>query len=403
VRVSAGTQSTRATGDLKDAAKLGLPRNKGGHHADSCSRDRRPASPGKLRLAGRRCPTAARATVMVRRPWLGRPVVSSPLRLLQPPPLRLAWLRPRSRGRLLPWLANPIPQHCRVKAHAERPTIRLEHLFRVVDADGQLERQSSSSSATADSPDRSRATGDIAGSALRLGYATAAHRPPATTSTTAPNGMFAPRSSGKDLSTLPIRALHDTTVESKRLIKTIVTTAGAQLSYYKGWLDGPAAWASWAPRRGSPTTTTASSPAGGWANRPHSHALRRGFARQVVLARNPDMAISPEEGAAGQRSGDEQVQHAGARPSLNNPEQCTFDCLRRCSAKGAESNECPDGRPQVKAVEMFLPAASRTGKRRSDLRGSGCSAIRLDAECAAIRTSRTINGLPCASGAFQNA
>ena len=89
--------------------------------------------------------------------------------------------------------------------------------------------------------------------------------------------------------------------------------------------------------------------AGALANR-HIHMHTAGFARQVVLARNPDMAISPEKAQLVSEAVMNKCDtlHEGF---LNNPRQCTFD-FSSLVCKGAESNECLTP-PQLKIVEMF--------------------------------------------------
>jgi feruloyl esterase len=134
-------------------------------------------------------------------------------------------------------------------------------------------------------------------------------------------------------------------VESKRLIKQMYSR-NVQLSYYKGCSTGG--------RMGIMAATRFPDDydgiiAGALANR-HIHMHTAGFARQVVLARNPDMAVSPEKAQMVSEAVMNKcdVLHEGF---LNNPEQCTFD-FSTLLCKGAESNECLT-QPQQKAVEMF--------------------------------------------------
>jgi feruloyl esterase len=180
--------------------------------------------------------------------------------------------------------------------------------------------------------------------ALRLGYATAATDTGHNVND-GPNGMFALGHAEKIVD-FAYRALHDTTVESKRLIRTMYSRP-VQLSYYKGCSTGG--------RMGIMAATRFPDDydgviAGALANR-HIHMHTAGFARQVVLARNPDMAISPEKAQLVSEAVMNKCDtlHEGF---LNNPEQCTFDFSTLLCKNGAESNECLTP-PQLKAVEMF--------------------------------------------------
>jgi len=179
--------------------------------------------------------------------------------------------------------------------------------------------------------------------ALRLGYATAATDTGHNTAD-GPNGMFALGHPEKIVD-FAYRALHETTVESKRLIRTFYNRT-PQYSYYKGCSTGG--------RQGIMAATRFPDDydgiiAGALANR-HIHMHTAGSARQIELARHPDMAISPEKA---QMVSDAVMNkcdllHEGF---LNNPQQCTFD-FSKFLCKGAESNECLT-QPQLKAVEMF--------------------------------------------------
>ena len=179
--------------------------------------------------------------------------------------------------------------------------------------------------------------------ALRLGYATAATDTGHNTAD-GPNGMFALGHPEKIVD-FAYRALHETTVESKRLIRTFYNRT-PQYSYYKGCSTGG--------RQGIMAATRFPDDydgiiAGALANR-HIHMHTAGSARQIELARHPDMAISPEKA---QMVSDAVMNkcdtlHEGF---LNNPQQCAFD-FSKFLCKGAESNECLT-QPQLKAVEMF--------------------------------------------------
>jgi feruloyl esterase len=176
--------------------------------------------------------------------------------------------------------------------------------------------------------------------ALRLGYATAA----TDTGHQGGDGMFALGHPEKIVD-FAYRALHETTVESKRLIKAMYSR-NAQLSYYKGCSTGG--------RMGIMAATRFPDDydgiiAGALANR-HIHMHTAGFARQVVLARNPDMAISPEKAKfvsdAVMNKCD--ALHEGF---LNNPKQCTFD-FSALACKGPESDQCLTP-AQLRSVDMF--------------------------------------------------
>src|SRR5436190_9824029 len=124
--------------------------------------------------------------------------------------------------------------------------------------------------------------------ALRLGYATAATDTGHNVSD-GPNGMFALGHPEKIVD-FAYRALHDTTVESKRLIKTMYSR-NVQMSYYKGCSTGGREGVMAAQRYPDDYDGII---AGALANR-HIHMHTAGFARSVVLARNPEMAVSPEK------------------------------------------------------------------------------------------------------------
>jgi len=179
--------------------------------------------------------------------------------------------------------------------------------------------------------------------ALRLGYATAATDTGHNTAD-GPNGMFALGHPEKIVD-FAYRALHETTVESKRLIRTFYNRT-PQYSYYKGCSTGGRQAIMAATRFPDDYDGII---VGALANR-HIHMHTAGSARQIELARHPDMAISPEKA---QMVSDAVMSkcdtlHEGF---LNNPQQCTFD-FSKFLCKGAESNECLT-HPQLKAVEMF--------------------------------------------------
>jgi feruloyl esterase len=235
---------------------------------------------------------------------------------------------------------EPIPQHCRVKLTL-KPTsdsnIYSELWMPTDNWNGKL---------------LVVGNGGFAGSiqgygdmqvALRLGYATAATDTGHNVND-GPNGMFALGHPEKIVD-FAYRALHDTTVESKRLIKQMYSRS-AQYSYYKGCSTGGRMAIMAATRFPDDYDGIIG---GALANR-HIHMHTAGFARQVVLARNPDMAISPEKAQmvteAVMNTCD--TLHEGF---LNNPKQCTFD-FSTLLCKGTENNECLT-QPQLKTVEMF--------------------------------------------------
>jgi len=179
--------------------------------------------------------------------------------------------------------------------------------------------------------------------ALRLGYATAA-TDTGHNAADGPGGMFALGHPEKIVD-FAYRAVHETTVESKRLIKAYYDRA-AQYSYFKGCSTGGRQAVMAAQRFPDDYDGII---AGALANR-HIHMHTAGSARQIVLARHPDMAIPAEKA--------EMVNHAVMSTCdtlregfLNNPQQCTFS-FASLLCKGAESNDCLTP-AQLKAVEMF--------------------------------------------------
>src|SRR6185436_1418526 len=181
---------------------------------------------------------------------------------------------------------EPIPQHCRVKLTL-KPTsdsnIYSELWMPTDNWNGKL---------------LVVGNGGFAGSiqgygdmqiALRLGYATAAtDTGHSAADGPVSGGMFALGHPEKIVD-FAYRALHDTTVESKRLIKTMYSRS-VQMSYYKGCSTGGRMGIRAAIRFPDDYDGII---AGALANR-HIHMHTAGFARQVELARNPDMALSPE-------------------------------------------------------------------------------------------------------------
>jgi feruloyl esterase len=159
------------------------------------------------------------------------------------------------------------------------------------------------------------------------------------------------------------RALHETTVESKRLIRDFYNRT-PQYSYYKGCSTGGRQAIMAATRFPDDYDGII---AGALANR-HIHMHAAGSARQIELARHPDMAISPEKA---QMVSDAVMSkcdtlHEGF---LNNPRQCTFD-FSTLACKGVESNECLT-LSQLKAVEMFYGGVKNSRGEASSRAGAG--------------------------------
>src|SRR5262245_53418329 len=124
--------------------------------------------------------------------------------------------------------------------------------------------------------------------AMRLGYATAATDTGHNTAD-GPNGMFALGHPEKIVD-FAYRAVHETTVTAKRLIKGYYDR-NAQYSYFKGCSTGGRQAVMAAQRFPDDYDGII---AGALANR-HIYMHTAGSARQIVLARHPDMAISPEK------------------------------------------------------------------------------------------------------------
>src|SRR4051794_14550576 len=124
--------------------------------------------------------------------------------------------------------------------------------------------------------------------ALRLGYA-AAGSDAGHTAAEGPNGMFALGHPEKIVD-FSHRAVHETTVTSKALIKEFYARA-AQYSYFKGCSTGGRQAVMAAQRFPEDYDGIIG---GALANR-HIHMHTAGSARQILLARNPDQAISPEK------------------------------------------------------------------------------------------------------------
>jgi feruloyl esterase len=179
--------------------------------------------------------------------------------------------------------------------------------------------------------------------ALRLGYAAAA-TDTGHNAADGPNGMFALGHPEKIVD-FADRAAHETTVKAKELIKTFYDRS-VQYSYFKGCSTGGRMAVMAAQRHPDDYDGIIG---GALANR-HIQMHTAGFARQVILARNPDMAISPAKA---------QMVNAAVMAKcdtykegfLNNPRQCSFD-FSTLLCKGADGDNCLT-KPQLAAVDMF--------------------------------------------------
>jgi Tannase and feruloyl esterase len=235
---------------------------------------------------------------------------------------------------------EPIPQHCRVKLTLKPSAdsnISSELWMPTDNWNGKL---------------LVVGNGGFAGSiqgygdmqiALRLGYATAA-TDTGHNAADGPNGMFALGHPEKIVD-FAYRAVHETTVESKRLIKAYYDRA-ARYSYFKGCSTGGRQAVMAAQRFPEDYDGII---AGALANR-HIHMHTAGSARQIVLARHPDMAIAPEKAQMVNNAVMNQCDTL-KEGFLNNPQQCSFS-FSSLLCKGAESNECLTP-AQLKSVEMF--------------------------------------------------
>lgn len=278
---------------------------------------------------------------------IGADVVAAGVFVPPPPPVApaapLAGARGRGRGAAPatpPPPPEPIPQHCRVKLTLKPSAdsnIYSELWMPTDNWNGKL---------------LVVGNGGFAGSiqgygdmqiALRLGYATAA-TDTGHSAADGPNGMFALGHPEKIVD-FAYRAVHETTVESKRLIKAFYDR-GVQYSYFKGCSTGGREAVMAAQRFPDDYDGIIG---GALANR-HIHMHTAGSARQIVLARNPDMAISAEKAQMVNEAVMNKCDtlHEGF---LENPKQCSFD-FSTLLCKGAESNECLTP-AQLKAVEMF--------------------------------------------------
>jgi feruloyl esterase len=224
--------------------------------------------------------------------------------------------------------------------------------------------------------------------ALRLGYATAA-TDTGHSAADGPNGMFALGHPEKIVD-FADRAVHETTVKSKQLIKEFYDRS-PQYSYFKGCSTGGREAVMAAQRHPDDYDGIIG---GALANR-HIQMHTAGFARSVNLARNPDQAVPPAKA---------QMVTAAVLAKcdtfkegfLNNPRQCSFD-FSTLLCKGAEGDNCLT-KPQLQSVETFYGGLKNS---KGELIFSGQV---LGNPMPALRSSDTINVIDTVRiWGFQNA
>jgi feruloyl esterase len=223
--------------------------------------------------------------------------------------------------------------------------------------------------------------------ALRLGYATAA-TDTGHSAADGPNGMFALGHPEKIVD-FAYRAVHETTVKSKQLIKEFYDRA-PQYSYFKGCSTGGRQAVMAAQHYPEDYDGIIG---GALANR-HVHMHTAGFGRSVNLARNPDQALTPAKAqmvtAAVMNKCDTMKEGF-----LNNPRQCSFD-FSTLLCKGADGDTCLT-KPQLRAVETFYGGLKNS---KGDLIFSGQA---LGNAMPAPRINPTINVIDTVRiWAFQN-
>ncbi len=230
--------------------------------------------------------------------------------------------------------------------------------------------------------------------ALRLGYAAAA-TDTGHNAADGPNGMFALGHPEKIVD-FSDRAVHETTVKSKQLIKEFYDRV-PQFSYFKGCSTGGREAVMAAQRHPDDYDGIIG---GALANR-HIQMHTSGFARSVNLARNPDQAVSPAKArmvtAAVMNKCDTLKDGF-----LNNPRQCTFD-FSTLLCKGGPAGGQADGdtcltKPQLQAVEDYYGGLKNS---KGDLIFSGQA---LGNPMATLQSSQTINVIDTVRiWGFQNA
>jgi len=211
--------------------------------------------------------------------------------------------------------------------------------------------------------------------ALRLGYATAA-TDTGHNAADGPNGMFGLGHPEKIVD-FSDRAAHETTVKAKQLIKEFYDRA-PQFSYFKGCSTGGRMAVMAAQRHPDDYDGIIG---GALANR-HIQMHTAGFARSVILARNPDMAVSP---AKAQMVTSAVLAKCDTYKEgfLNNPRQCSFD-FSTLACKGADGDTCLT-KPQLQAVELFYGGVKNS---KGELIFSGQA---LGNPMSALRSSQMLN------------
>ena len=179
--------------------------------------------------------------------------------------------------------------------------------------------------------------------ALRLGFATAA-TDTGHSAADGPEGMFALGHPEKIVD-FAYRAVHETTVKSKELIKAFYDRS-PQYSYFKGCSTGGRQAVMAAQRYPEDYDGII---AGALANR-HIQMHTAGSARRINLARNPDQAI-PEAKAKMVTAAVMNKCDTLEEGFLNNPRQCTFN-FATLLCKGADGDTCLT-KPQLQAVENY--------------------------------------------------
>ena len=235
---------------------------------------------------------------------------------------------------------QPIPQHCRVKL-VIKPT-----------ADSHINSELWLPTDNWNGKFLVVGNGGFAGSiqgygdmqiALRLGYATAA-TDTGHSAADGPDGMFALGHPEKIVD-FAYRAVHETTVQSKHLIRTFYDRA-PEYSYFKGCSTGGRQAVMAAQRYPEDYDGII---AGALANR-HIQMHTAGSARRIDLARHPDRAI-PEATAKMVNAAVMNKCDVLKEGFLNNPRQCSFD-FSSLLCKGAAGESCLT-KPQLQAVETY--------------------------------------------------
>jgi len=179
--------------------------------------------------------------------------------------------------------------------------------------------------------------------ALRLGYATAA-TDTGHSAADGPEGMFALGHPEKIVD-FAYRAVHETTVTAKALIKAFYDRAPA-FSYFKGCSTGGRQAVMAAQRYPADYDGII---AGALANR-HIQMHTAGSARRIHLARNPAQAI-PEAKAKMVSAAVLSKCDTLKEGFLNNPRQCSFD-FSTLLCKAADGDSCLT-KAQLQTVETF--------------------------------------------------